>query len=97
MHAHVQMHLRGRGNARHDTPVKRHERRRSSRLNRRPAASSPPPGCHLHRCVVPLILVDALLVVLFLAAALTAQPAVATIAGTACVTVSLQIARHPRR
>jgi len=33
---------------------------------------------------------------LFLAAALMAQPTVATIAGTACVSVSLQIARHPR-
>lgn len=95
MHAHVQMHLRGSGSARHDTPVNRHERRRSSRLNRRPAANCPP--AHLHRCVVPLVIADALLVVLFLAAALTAQPAVATIAGTACVTVSLQIARHPRR
>jgi len=74
--------------------VTRQQRRRRSRLNRRPASSCPP--AHTYRGVAVLMIVDALMVGLFLAAALMAQPAVATIAGTACVTVSLQIARYPR-
>lgn len=46
--------------------------------------------------VAPLIAIDALLALVFLVAALLAQPTVATLAGTACVTVALQIARHLR-
>jgi hypothetical protein len=45
---------------------------------------------------VALIVVDVLMVGLFIASALLAQPAVATIAGTACVSVSLQIAHELR-
>lgn len=43
-----------------------------------------------------LIIVDGLMVAVFIAAALLDQPAVATIAGTACVSVSLRTARHLR-
>ena len=54
------------------------------------AVARPPSG------VFVLLVVNTLLGLLFLAAALLAQPGVAAIAGTACVTVALQLARQLR-
>jgi hypothetical protein len=67
-----------------------------SRRRRRDPDVPAVPATSAVSSVVALSVLDAFLIGLFVAAALLAQPTVATIAGAACASVSLQIAHQLR-